>query len=171
MPRLKQEYEQQGFYGIGLIHSVKDLNIGTLWRSAYILGASFIFTVGNRYRTQGSDVTKSWLKIPLYHYDTMNALYDHLPHDTRLVAVEMAPQATPLKDFVHPPRAVYLLGNEQVGLPPGLLADCHAVVSLPGAFSLNVSVAGSLVMYDRICKISHSLPQKSTPVDLPSPAF
>jgi tRNA G18 (ribose-2'-O)-methylase SpoU len=161
MTRLRQQYEQDGFYGIGLVHPARELNVGTLWRSAYILGASFIFTVGTRYRPQAGDVTRTWSRIPLYHHDTFETLYRSLPHDTRLVAVEMTPDAAALRDYVHPARAVYLLGNEQTGLPPGVLAACHERVRLPGEFSLNVAVAGSLVIYDRISKIPHRLPRRT----------
>jgi len=122
MARLQQEYEQQGFYGIGLVNCVKGVNVGTLWRSAYILGASFIFTVGKPYKREAGDVTLTWQKIPLYHYASVDALKDHLPFDTRLVGVELSPEAHPLSLYDHPQRAVYLLGNEQVGLPPDLLS-------------------------------------------------
>ncbi|GAB6144431.1 hypothetical protein JCM12294_18690 [Desulfocicer niacini] len=160
MARLQQQYEQQGFYGIGLVNCVKGVNVGTLWRSAYILGASFIFTVGKPYRREAGDVTLTWQKIPLYNYTSVDVLKEHLPFDTRLVGVELSPDAQPLSLYDHPKRAVYLLGNEQVGLPPDLLSACHGVVRLPGEFSLNVSVAGSLVMYDRITKIDHALPRR-----------
>lgn len=158
MSRLRQRYQQDGFYGIGLMHSVKGLNIGTLWRSAYILGASFIFTIGNRYHYQPGDVTRTWTKIPLFHHDTFEGFYGNLSHDTRLVGVEMGEKAVELNRFDHPLRAVYLLGNEQLGLSPGVMEKCHSLVKLPGEFSLNVAVAGSLVMYDRVSKISHVLP-------------
>lgn len=51
----------------------------------------------------------------------------------------------------HPLRALYLLGAEDHGLPPEVLARCHEVVQVPSPspYSLNVAVAGSLVLYDR----------------------
>ncbi len=162
MPRLKQRYQQNGFYGIGLIHSTEPVNIGTLWRSAHILGAAFIFTIQKPYRAQGSDVTRAWTKIPLYHFETFETFYSNLPHDTRLVGVEMTRDATALNQFIHPDRAVYLLGSEQTGLPRPILDQCHSLVSLPGEFSLNVAVAGSIVMYDRISKLPHQLPKRKS---------
>lgn len=42
--------QENGFFGIGILNNVDELNIGTLWRSAYILGASFIFTVDRKYK-------------------------------------------------------------------------------------------------------------------------
>jgi tRNA G18 (ribose-2'-O)-methylase SpoU len=158
MARVKHHYESNCFFGIGIVNNVNEINIGTLWRSAYILGASFIFTVDKKYKQQRSDVTRSWTKIPLYHYKTFADLKSNLPYSTRLVAVEIVEQAVSLAQFEHPCRAAYLLGNEQIGLSPKILDECHAVVSLPGSFSLNVAVAGSIVMYDRISKITTALP-------------
>jgi tRNA G18 (ribose-2'-O)-methylase SpoU len=63
--------------------------------------------------------------------------------------------------FRHPDRAVYLLGNEQIGLSKRVLSQCHSLISLPGHFSLNVAVAGSIVMYDRVSKGGQRLPECS----------
>ena len=43
---------KRGFFGIGIFHAKNEENIGTLWRSASILGADFIFTIGKPYRHQ-----------------------------------------------------------------------------------------------------------------------
>ena len=46
----------RGYFAIGVYHPKNHLNIGTLWRTANILKAAFIFTVGARYkRFQCSD--------------------------------------------------------------------------------------------------------------------
>ncbi|NMP30457.1 RNA methyltransferase [Thalassotalea sp. M1531] len=152
MARLKQTYSENGFFGIGILNNVDEINIGTLWRSAYILGASFIFTVDKKYKKQTTDVTNAWQKIPLYHYDSIDDLIKNLPYDTPLIGVELSEQASELSKYKHPHRCVYLLGNEQSGLPQQVLAKCHQLVKLPGDYSLNVSVAGSIVMYDRVSK-------------------
>ena len=153
MARLKKQYEGNGFYGIGILNNANEFNIGTLWRSAYILGASFIFSVTKKYKPQSSDVTKAWTKIPLYHYETIGELKHNLPHSTKLIGVEMVKQSIPLIQFQHPIRGVYLLENERIGLSDVILNECESVVSLPGDFSLNVAVAGSILMYDRVSKI------------------
>ncbi len=152
MSRVKNIEDDYGFFGIGILNNTDEINIGTLWRSAYILGASFIFTVGMKYKLEGSDVTKSWTRIPLYHYQTFDELKENLPFSTQLLAVEMEDDAVPLGEFVHPDRAVYLLGNEISGLPPQITEQCQSVIKLPGDYSLNVAVTGSIVMYDRINK-------------------
>ncbi len=160
MAKLKQQYTSNGFYGIGIMNNVVGLNIGTLWRTAFILGAAFMFTVDKKYKPQSSDVTTSWTKIPLLHYQDINELKNNLPYSTKLIGVELVEKATPLANFQHPDRAVYLLGNEQVGLSNNVLDKCHDIIQLPGAYSLNVAVTGSIVAYDRVSKIPHAFPQQ-----------
>ncbi|MGL1930557.1 MAG: RNA methyltransferase [Desulfotalea sp.] len=159
MAKLKQSYTNEGFFGIGIVNNTNQLNIGTLWRSAFIMGASFIFTVDKKYKHQSSDVTKSWTKIPLFHYKDIIDLKDNLPFSTRLVGVELVENATPLAEFEHPDRATYILGNEQIGLSNKILDECESIIKLPGNFSLNVAVTGSIVLYDRTTKISRELPR------------
>lgn len=141
-----------GYFGIGIEHSKTEHNIGTLWRSASILGASFIFTVGRRYCRQSSDTTKTWKRIPLFHFDTMEDLKDHLPFACPLVGVELHTQAQAVVDFIHHDNCCYILGAEDQGLTAEALGKCHAVVQLPGIESMNVASAGTIIMYDRLIK-------------------
>lgn len=150
MPRA---YEgPRGFYAIGIENGKNVVNAGTLWRSADLLGARFMFTVGRRYHKQASDTRKSFRHIPLFNFDSVDDLHAHLPMSTMLVAVELDARAHQLANYVHPERAVYLLGAEDHGLTKATLARCHAVVQLPGEQSMNVAAAGSIVMYDRLAK-------------------
>lgn len=140
----------RGFFGIGVWHPKTEQNIGTLWRSANIMGASFIFTVGKRYKKQCTDTLKTTRHIPLTHYDSIQDLHSHLPHGCQLVGIEILDSAVPLEEFQHPQQVAYLLGAEDHGLPGEVLRKCHQVVRLRGERCLNVAVAGSIVMYDRM---------------------
>lgn len=139
----------RGYYGVGIYHTKTETNVGTLWRSAYQLGAAFVFTIGKRYVPQASDTTKTWRSIPLFHYADWEAFQANRPYDTPLIGVEMG--GHPLEGFYHPPRAIYLLGAEDHGLPPEIIARCQSIVSLDSIRqpSFNVAVAGSLVLYHR----------------------
>ncbi len=143
----------RGYFGIG-VHGIKnEINIGTLWRSAYILGAAFIFTVGRRYKKQASDTTAADRHIPLFDYLSMEELVAHLPHDCQLVCVENNEGAIPLAEFKHPERAVYLLGAEDRGLPKAILERYKSVIiESEKPYSLNVATAGTIVIYDRYAK-------------------
>lgn len=138
-----------GYFAIGITHGKTPQNIGTLWRSAELFGAAFIFTIGARYKRQPSDTSKAWRKVPLYNFESIGALRAHLPFDCLLVGVELDPTAVPIEDFAHPPRAVYLLGAEDHGLTPDERAACHRLVQLPGERSMNVAAAGTVAMYAR----------------------
>ena len=70
-----------------------------------------------------------------------------------LVGIELIESATMLEDFVHPKQACYLLGSEDSGLSKEALEHCQEIICLPGERSLNVSVAGSIVIFDRITKM------------------
>jgi tRNA G18 (ribose-2'-O)-methylase SpoU len=148
----KWDPNEEQFFGIGIYQPKTTHNIGTLWRSAYILGAQFIFIIDGKYNGQTSDTQKTWSKIPFYKYDDFDHFYKSMPHSTQLVGLEMSENSTPIRNFVHPPRASYLLGAEDNGLPTEIIERCHHLVQLPGDKSLNVSVSGSLVMFDRVNK-------------------
>lgn len=141
----------RGYFGIGVLHGKTEANIGTLWRTAHLYGADFIFTVGARYKRQASDTPRTPRHTPLFEFADIDDLHAHLPHGCLLVGVELDPRATPLTEFKHPERACYLLGAEDHGLSPAVLDRCHHIVQLryPRPESMNVAVAGSLVIDHR----------------------
>ena len=61
---------EQGFFGIGIQNGKTPENLGVLWRSAQNMGASFIFTIGNRYAKQACDTHKAVGAMPYFHYET-----------------------------------------------------------------------------------------------------
>jgi tRNA G18 (ribose-2'-O)-methylase SpoU len=146
----------RGYYGIGIQNVKTAENIGTLWRSAFIFGASFIFTIGNRYKRQASDTVQAWRQIPLYNYQSFDEFYKSLPYDCQLIGIELADKSIPIAEFKHPNRCIYLLGAEDSGLSNEAMDRCHELIILPGAYCLNVSVAGSIVLYDRVQKAENS---------------
>jgi len=143
---------EQGFFGIGIQNGKTPENLGVLWRSAQNMGASFIFTIGNRYAKQACDTHKAVGAMPYFHYDTFDDFYAHLPKSALLIGVELTEDAEPLETFKHPRRAVYLLGAEDHGLSNQAIRKSHKLIKFSSALSLNVSVAGSIVMYDRNTK-------------------
>ena len=142
----------RGYFGIALYRPKTSINVGTLLRTAHIFGAHFIHTIGARYRRQPGDVLNSTLHVPLHEHDDMPAFRRSLPRDCALVAVEIADGAIPLSQHRHHERCCYLLGAEDDGLPPEVLAGCNRTLVLPGDRSLNLAVAGSIVLYDRIAR-------------------
>ena len=137
------------FFGIGIQNGKTPENLGVLWRSAQNLGASFIFTIGNRYAKQACDTHNAVKAMPYFHYNTFEDFYNHLPKGAMLVGIELTDSATDLETFNHPRCCVYLLGAEDHGLSKLAIKKSHHLVKFKSELSLNVSVAGSIVMYYR----------------------
>lgn len=142
----------RGYFEIGIYNTKTPANLGTLWRSAFQLGAAGIFTIGKRYPRQASDTIKAYRHVPLREYADVETFLAAQPYDCPIVAVEMGGRSLP--GFSHPERAIYLLGAEDHGLPEALLRRCQHTVAIPAqrTESFNVAVAGSLVMFDRQTK-------------------
>ena len=140
----------RGYFEIGIYNPKKEVNVGTLWRSAIQLGAAGIFTIGRRYKEQASDTCKAFSHIPLRHYEDWKQFDDNRPYGAQLIGIEIG--GHPLNNFCHPQQTIYLLGAEDSGLPNELLANCQYVVSIESVDRIpyNVAIAGSIVMYHRL---------------------
>ncbi|AXT52634.1 TrmH family RNA methyltransferase [Aquimarina sp. BL5] len=137
------------FFGIGIQNGKTPENLGVLWRTAQNMGASYIFTIGNRYAKQACDTHNAVKSMPYFHYDTFQDFYNHLPKGAMLVGVELTEKAVALESFNHPKRCVYLLGAEDHGLSKTAIEKSHFLIKFTSVLSVNVAVAGSIVMYDR----------------------
>lgn len=140
-------------FAIGIEYGKNSLNVGTLMRSAWNMGAAMVFTVGRRYKREPSDVTATWKKLPILHFDDWDSARRNLPMDWVPVAVELAEGAESLVTFEHPRCAVYILGPEDGSISYGAISPVRRRVVIPSRLCLNVAVAGSIVMYDRLAKM------------------
>lgn len=142
------------FTGIGIYQPKSEVNIGTLMRSAWNFGVNFVFTIGKRYKRRASDTPNVSAQIPCYHYLTFEDFLQYgVPFSCPIVGVELDPRSKKLTQFSHPKNSIYLLGAEDHGIPQSILDRCHQVVEIPDLKQcLNVSAAGSIVLYDRLLK-------------------
>jgi tRNA G18 (ribose-2'-O)-methylase SpoU len=140
----------RGYFGIALYNPKIQTNWGTILRTANILGASFISTIGNRYTQDASDTCKTKRHIPIFHFRTFEEFKQSIPNNCDLVGVELTSNSTELRHYLHPERACYLLGAEDSGIPEEIIKQCQDVIRLKGEYSLNVAVAGSIVLYHRV---------------------
>ena len=147
----------KGFCGIGVYQPKTQENIGTLIRSAKQFGADFVFTIGKRYKTQHSDVKLS-RHIPIFNFKTIEECLDCLPPTKNLIGVDIIKGSQPLKEFKHPKQGIYILGSEDNGLCKEILTDKRfEYVHIEGKSSLNLAVAGSIILYDRFMQFNDSL--------------
>jgi tRNA G18 (ribose-2'-O)-methylase SpoU len=141
----------RGYFGIGAECVSKSANVGALLRTAHAFGASFCFTVGAGFdarAARSADTSDTATHVPMWRFPSLEEM--HLPDGCVLVGIELTEDAADLPSFRHPLNAAYVLGPERSSLSPALLARCKHVVRIPTRFSLNLSVAGALVLYDRL---------------------
>ncbi len=143
-----------GYFEIGIFQPKHWENVGTLWRTAWQLGAAGIFTIGDKPRRQITDVLRVDKRIPLRCYEDTEAFLAARPQGAQLIGIEMGGEQ--LSGFTHPVRAVYLLGSEVNGLPKEIISKCEHVLEIESVNypSYNVAVSGALVMYHRLISFS-----------------
>ena len=138
----------RGYFGVGVEGVSKPFNVGNLMRSAHAFGAGFVFTIAAGYGGAGSDTTKTHEHVPFYQFDDVAGL--SLPQSCALVGIELMDEAVELPSFPHPLNAAYVLGPERGSLSPALVERCDHIVRIPARFSINLGVAGAIVLYDRM---------------------
>jgi len=150
----------KGYFGIGVEGVSKAMNVGTLFRTAHAFGASFVFTLRAQYNPREgahSDTSDTPRSVPTYHFADLSTF--RLPLGCRLVGVEISEEAIDLPSFRHPRQAAYILGAEREGLSADLQTRCDYMVKIPTRFSINLGVAGALIMYDRLLTLGRHAPR------------
>jgi tRNA G18 (ribose-2'-O)-methylase SpoU len=143
---------KSGYFGIGIERGKTEFNYWTLFRTAQILDASFLFTIGAKFKPGAPDTMCSYKHMPVFSYSDFEDFNNHRPYNCKLIGVELHPESKSIVTYKHPKRAIYLLGSEDNGLSRNARDNCQELIILPGERSMNVSVAGSIVLYDRVAK-------------------
>ena len=141
----------RGYFGIGVEGVSKSANVGALLRTAHAFGAGFCFTLGAGFDSRAAraaDTSDTAAHVPMWRFASLDSMA--LPEGCVLVGVELLEEASELPSFRHPLNAAYVLGPERSGLSAAVLGRCSHVVRIPTRFSLNLAVAGALVLYDRL---------------------
>ena len=166
----------RGYFGIGVEGISKPSNLGAVTRTAHAFGASFTFTVSEaiEIREIGAvDTSDSSKSVPFYEFSSVEELF--LPAGCSLIGIELTNEAIELPSFHHPRCAAYILGPERGMLSDQILDCCDYVVKIPMRFSINVGLAGALVMYDRMLSMGRFAPRSQRPggpIDpKPAPVF
>src|ERR1700753_1972763 len=138
------------YFAAGVDGISKPMNLGNLIRIAHAFGASFFFTVEAQAKMadiRNADTSASAGHVPYYPYATAADM--RLPQGCQLIGVEITEDAIELPRFKHPTRAAYVFGAERFSLSQSTLSRCEFVVKIPMKFSINVGIAGGIVMYYR----------------------
>ena len=143
----------RGYFGVGVDGISKPMNLGNLVRIAHAFDASFFFSIAPRLKLSDaqSDTSNAQGQIPFYSFAEPADF--RLPLGCRLVGVEITDDAVELPRFRHPQRAAYVFGAERFSLSPKVLKACEFVVKIPTRFSINVGMAGAIILYDRLLQM------------------
>ena len=143
----EENKKERGYYGIAFYEPKFEENIGTAVRNAHCFGADFIAVIGKRYKKQPSDTMATERHIPIYEYTDLEDFLAHIPIGCDIVVVECDGEDS--KNFIHPQRAIYLLGGEDRNAPQ---IPNTKRVKFPTSHCIIRAVASGLILYDRKIK-------------------
>jgi tRNA G18 (ribose-2'-O)-methylase SpoU len=134
----------------------KEHNVGSLVRTAHATAASEVILVGEReWNIEAARTAELYTTVT--QVADIDAFRIHLnSRRWNLVAVELDSRAVNLFDAEYPDRPCFLLGAELGGVPDELLNASELVVQIPQwglVPSLNLAIAGSIVLYDFLAKL------------------
>lgn len=143
----------RGYFAAGVDGISKPMNLGNLLRIAHAFDASFFFSINAQVKLSDaqSDTSHAQGALPVYAF--RSAAEFRLPVGCRLVGVEITDDAVELPRFRHPTRAAYVFGSERMSLSKEVIERCEFVVKIPTRFSINVGMAGAIVLYDRLISL------------------
>ena len=139
----------RGFCGIGLHRAKTPSNVGMVLRASKCFGAEFVAVSGMRYSKSRTDPQKSFKSMPLFEVENLQSI---IPFGATPVAVDLLPDARPIKNYVHPERAFYIFGPEDGTLMPDVTGYCRDKIYIPTEFCLNLAMAVNIVLFDRFNK-------------------
>jgi tRNA(Leu) C34 or U34 (ribose-2'-O)-methylase TrmL len=135
---------------LALCHGRIDVNIGVAVRSAEAAGFSEVFVVGGRplMRTamRGTDRVMNVEQVA----DGAALLTLARAKGYQLVAVQQTPCSEPYHEANYPPKPLFMMGSEDLGLPDSLRIAADLAIEIPmfGEIdSLNVATAATTVMF------------------------
>jgi 23S rRNA (guanosine2251-2'-O)-methyltransferase len=156
--RLRLEQYRRGLRPVALAawDITKEHNVGSLVRTAHAAALAEVILVGDReWNVAAARTANNYTRI--VQLTDAAALVAHLEQQAwQLVAVEVDARAVSLFDARYPERPCFLVGAELGGIPEALIARAQVVVRIPQwglVPSLNLAVAGSIVVYDYLAKL------------------
>jgi TrmH RNA methyltransferase len=130
-------------------------NLGAIVRSAAFFGVDSLLFHETRQSAGPSDAAYRTAEgafeyLSLYRTrDLARCLQGLIPH-FRLAATTLTPQAVPFQTLPRDRPLALVLGNEEHGVSPNVLAVCRREIRIPGAGpiqSLNVAQAAAILLH------------------------
>lgn len=129
---------------------VKDINLGSIVRTANAFGAEAVHIVGEkRWNRRGAMVTDRYQHL-LHHASVMEFAAWARGRGLPIIGVDNIADATPIEVTMLPARCVLLFGQEGPGLSEAAQAVCDQIVEISqfgSTRSINSSAAAAIVMH------------------------
>jgi len=129
---------------------VKDLNLGSIVRSANAFAAEGVHIVGHkRWNRRGAMVTDRYQHVD-HHPDVESLAGWAEARGLPIIGVDNIPGARPIEDRGLPRECVLLFGQEGPGLSEGAQRVCREIVEITqfgSTRSINASAAAAIVMH------------------------
>ncbi|MFC1748625.1 RNA methyltransferase [Pseudomonadota bacterium] len=142
---------------IGLTNPKSTSNVGAVMRAAGCYQVDAVFYTGTRYDRAvklQTDTKSVQQTIPLSKVEDLLACCSV---DTKLVCVELVVGATPLPEFQHPEKALYVFGPEDGTISQAIIDRADAVVYVPTVGCMNLAGSVNVLLYDRLAKSDLSM--------------
>ena len=137
---------------IALINPKSPTNVGAVMRAAACFQVDSVCYTGQRYDRAArfaTDTKDASRDIPL---TAVTSPLDGMSTTMKLVCIELAEGATPLPEFRHPDKALYLFGPEDGTIAQEFIDKADAIVYIPTIGCLNLAASVNVVLYDRLAK-------------------
>lgn len=147
---------------IGLSNPKSPSNVGSIMRAAGCYGVDSVRYSGVRYERAAKfqeDTKHAARRIPLLGVESLT---ENLSEGTKIVCVELARGATPLPEFCHPAKALYIFGPEDGSITQEVLDQADAVVYIPTIGCMNLAATVNVVLYDRLAKNTEPMDHAAT---------
>ena len=149
--------QQEQYVIIGLCAPKSPTNVGAIMRAAGCYQANEVRFTGERFERANkfhTDTKDMQSKIPLKKFTDLSA---ELSNDVQLICVELVEGATPLPEFIHPAKAMYVFGPEDGSIAQDLINKADSVVYIPTIGCMNLAATVNVLLYDRLAKASASI--------------
>ena len=132
----------------------KATNVGSIFRIAEGLNAK-VFLCGHTPTPPNPDIEITSMgqenRVEWQHFSqTSKAIKLARDQGYTILAVEICQGTKPYQDFVYPTKVCFVLGHENTGIHPEVLAQCDDAVFIPyfgKNYSLNVAVCAAIVAF------------------------
>ena len=145
------------YVGIGLTNPKSPSNVGAAMRAAGCYQVDAVFYTGERYARAAkfnTDTKSASLSIPL---TGLECLLDEVERNTKIICVDLIEGATPLPEFIHPEKALYIFGPEDGTISQQVIDRADAVVYVPTVGCMNLAASVNVLLYDRLAKSNYSI--------------